>query len=219
MNSNKWKNQYIAKLEDIPDIIVSLKDNTVTENAKKFVTEKASNFDGIICEFGSGSGMHLVELAKQNPSSLCIGFEVRYKRAYKTAEKAKLNKLENLLVVRGKAEEVKYFFSENSIQGFYINFPDPWAKKRWLKHRLVSKTNIKLWTKLLENSGFISFKTDHKNYFYSVKEYFTSDILDITAESNNLLESKYAMANIPTEFENLFRYQGLPIYYIKTVKK
>ncbi len=181
-------------------------------------------YEDIILEFGSGSGEHLIGLALLFPKSLVIGFEIRFKRAVRTLEKAQLNGITNLRVFRGRADTAPKIFEsqtskninkERKISQIYINFPDPWEKKRWLKHRILTKDSINLYLPLLKPDGIFSIKTDHEEYFDSfMKELSTMsvNILELTKDLNN---SDFPSANIKTEFEQLFRSQNKKINYVR----
>lgn len=174
----------------------------------------------LFLEIGSGSGIHLVCRAGKDPSSLYIGFELRFKRTFKAAEKAEQNKLKNLLIIRANASLITEVFSQNSIDGIYINFPDPWAKKkRWNKNRLINTTFISSIHPILKPNGFISYKTDHKEYFDSTLKLFEdSELFQVSKVTNNLHLSTYGDENIFTEFEMLFKSKGLAISFLEARK-
>ena len=70
-----WENQYIKLVETKPELIVAENDRETPEASKRIIDQKKPLFKGIYVEIGSGSGMHLLKLAEQNPSILCIGLD------------------------------------------------------------------------------------------------------------------------------------------------
>ncbi|HMO17460.1 MAG TPA: hypothetical protein PJ989_05170 [Oligoflexia bacterium] len=201
-----------------------------------------SQYNSFLVEFGSGSGGHIIELAKMKPNTLCLGFEIRFKRAVRTIEKAIKENINNVYIFRGRSELAREILrlpdiiidSEDGIvDEVYINFPDPWEKKRQRKHRILSKNLFVVLDSIMRTGGLIAVKTDHKEYFES----FLSDLgllgvgdkltgqkkhnfiieelvhdLHMNIETLNEISSE---ARVRTEFEKLFIQQGLPIFYLK----
>jgi len=211
---------------------------------------EGSPYTRLLVEFGSGSGGHLLELARMKPDTLCVGFEIRFKRAVRTIEKAKKENLPNVLVFRGRGELVAEVlgiinpqqpntFSTTKtgvVDELYVNFPDPWEKERQKKHRILSKRLFSIAAQVMRSGGIVSVKTDHSEYFESFLEEMNikKDATDIYNEisvqdssfsveavSWNLdeLSDDYkkapAEAKLRSEFENLFRHQGLPVHYAR----
>ena len=106
-----WENQYIQLVTTKPDFIVAERDRESPERSKAAIEAVKGNYKGVFVEIGSGSGMHLLRLAEQNPEMLCVGLEIRFKRAYKTGEKAEKLGLPNVLVVRTDARYIAELFS------------------------------------------------------------------------------------------------------------
>jgi len=174
----------------------------------------------IYCEIGSGSGAHLIERARRDPESLYIGIELRYKRAYRTVLKAEREGVENLYVLRTDARHLPTLFEERKLDGIYVNFPDPWDKRRWHKNRMMSREFFDNSKNLLKEGGYVSYKTDHQEYFESTVALLeTLEEYRIEEITRDLYASPYLEENVPTEFERLFRSKGLPIYYVKATSK
>lgn len=210
-------NPYSTKLGDFPDLIIDTLHEDNRAEASKLVAEAISKFSKIAVELGSGSGEHLVSRASLDPSTLYIGVEIRFKRIYRTAQKAIQSNLKNVLLIRIFAEDIETLFRESSLDVVYINFPDPWAKRRWLKHRLVSDSYLVVLRKLLKKTGIFSFKTDHPDYFAAVEASLNqaSDCWKIVKNTTDLYKSPWINNNIPTEFEKLFLSKGLPVNFLE----
>lgn len=217
---NDWKNPYIDRVESLPERIVPAESNAVTEEQIRVLRSIAASRDRTFLELGSGSGAHLIERAARESTATFIGFELRYKRAFRTAEKAQQRGIENLIVARTTATLVPEIFLANSLAGVYINFPDPWEKKKWRKHRLLNRDFVAKLQQLLLPGGFLAYKTDHQEYFDETLEMLESSLLfSIAEQSRDLHQSAYAADNVLTEFENLFISKGLPTYYLKAVRR
>lgn len=200
----RWINPYLEKVFSFPD---KLFDSSI-KNLPEVLQNKASQFQNVYIEPCSGSGGHLIKLAESTPEALFIGIEKRYKRAFRTAEKAKA--LNNLMVLRANIDLT--IFPDNFTQGVYLNFPDPWDKNE--KNRVINSKFVTEVYRILKGDGFFRFKTDHKDSFLRAKEAFRDDFtLDLEIEGASITES-----GIQTEFESLFRSKQLPIYLL-SVKK
>lgn len=208
-----WKNPYIDALQTLPETIIDLPRDKNYGEACARIQQTMEKYSGTVVEIGSGSGAHLIGQAAKSPARLHIGFELRYKRAFRTAEKAAQADLENLLVIRGDANCIAELFPICSLAGIYINFPDPWSKKKWNKHRIISEKNLTVYHQLIKHDGFFSYKTDHQEYFKaSLALIRTMGTYDIEWYTEDLWQSCYNSENIATEFEMLFRSKKLPIY-------
>jgi tRNA (guanine-N7-)-methyltransferase len=206
-------NIYRSLINNFPNQLITFDDPGLDiELVKSFSREGE-----IYCEIGSGSGGHLIALAKKNPSAKFFGFELRYKRAYRTIEKALKENVNNVFILRTDAELLSSIFSENSLNGIFVNFPDPWAKRKQQKHRLLNSEFLHKCSVLLKSPyGFISVKTDHQEYFESFRELIKqNNAFRVLEETIDLYNSHYLSSNIVTEFEQLFRSKHIPICYIK----
>lgn len=214
-----WKNKYIDLIHSLPDYIVSIEDKSEVSIAKDKIQARCNGYSNVYVEIGSGSGHHLIERAKLEPEGLFIGFELRYKRTFRTAQKAEKDHLKNLIVIRGNAEFLPDLFNEDQIKGVYVNFPDPWDKRRWQKHRLLNQEFLVELSKFLRPDGFLAYKTDHQEYFHS-----TLKLIDSLKEfklgevTEDLYASQYLSHNVTTEFEQLFLSQNLPVFYLRCVQ-
>ena len=209
---NSEVNPYSQKVYDHPGRIFLFEDK---DNEVSSIRELCSNTP-TYCEIGSGSGTHLIELGKRNPKAKYFGFEIRYKRSVRTIEKAKEAKVDNVYVLKTHGEILETIFPENSLSGVYVNFPDPWAKKKQQKNRIIQTPYLNKLNKLLKDNGFFSFKTDHQEYFNFVHSLILKHPnFELSEHSQDLHNSSYLEQNIQTEFETLFLSQKLPIYYLK----
>lgn len=209
---NSKVNPFLEKLFNFPSKIFP---GFNLEEDKKALNEIIQGRD-IIVEFGSGSGHHLIDLAIKYPSQLVLGFEIRFKRAVRTIEKAEY--LTNLAVFRGKSELVAELLPKNSVSKVFINFPDPWDKKRWLKHRILSAKFFDILPNVLKPGAIVSVKTDHRKYFLTFLEELKEDSRFKKVDENlNLPENLEGDEGIRTEFEGLFRHQGKEINFVKFI--
>ncbi|MDC0357733.1 tRNA (guanosine(46)-N7)-methyltransferase TrmB [Oligoflexia bacterium] len=219
MKNWKWINQYIPLIDTCPEFIGNLEDQKIAPDIQARFNDKMTAYSKVYCEIGSGSGMHLLERAQNNPDSFYVGFELRYKRAYKTAQKGERRGIKNSYVFRGDAALMFDLFPTSSLDGIYVNFPDPWDKKRWEKHRVLHDTFFEKLYPFLKPDGFFSYKTDHKSYFEKIFELLqSSKIYTVSKHTFDLHHSEYKGDNVLTEFEHLFISKQLPIMFLEATK-
>lgn len=210
-----WKNQYIDLVDQSADDIISITTAHVPDEKRSQLRERLKKYSKIVCEIGSGSGGHLLELAKRSPDALHIGIELRFKRAFRTVEKGKQSGLHNILMVRGDARLIADFFETDEIDTIHLNFPDPWDKPRWHKNRILNAAYLDALVSLLKPGGLFSHKSDHQAYFAeSLSSVEKNKFLEVLKSTKDLYKSEEAATSVPSEFEMMFKSQGLPIGYL-----
>ena len=215
---NDEVNPYFSKANEYPEYLINETEAGLNQKQQDQLIHSLNLKPFVHLEIGSGSGQFLIESAEKNPDKLFIGVEIRYKRAVRTVEKALKKGITNFLICRCYAETIMALLPESSLECIYINFPDPWDKKRWFKHRIISTDNLKIFSRLLIPSGRFSFKTDHAGYFQWSNEIFSaSQDFKIDKSSLDLHKSEYASENILTEFEQLFLSKNLPVHYLEAL--
>lgn len=171
------------------------------------------NNNPIHIEIGMGMGKFIYENALNNPDINYIGIE-RYDNVIARAIK-KLDKLDNLILVRMDARDIDKVFKKE-IDLIYLNFSDPWPKKRSINKRLTSPIFLEKYDKIFKNTNNIIMKTDNRDLFiYSIESlsnygYKLSNIsFDLHESSDNI---------ITTEYEDKFVSIGKNIYYLEGLK-
>lgn len=214
----RWINPYIPLVESSPLFLPS-EVNQPTETARLQLQRMSSAYSKVACELGSGSGGHLLAQAEANPDTLWIGFELRYKRIFRTAEKAQLRGLSNIRLLQANARFMQELFQDDALSALYVNFPDPWEKKRWRKHRLLQGDFLSACARVLKDGGLLSFKTDHPQYFEEVAELLSrSPRFQVEKAVKDLHNTEFNVGNIRSEFEMLFASKGLPVYLVEAKK-
>ena len=209
-----WTNQYIPLVQQSNERILEELRGEFPEDGIASFRKLCSKYKSIALEIGSGSGMHLLQQAEHSPNTLFVGFELRYKRAFRTIEKAVQRGLENIFMVRGDARKVEELFKREELDKIYIRYPDPWGKERWKKHRLVQSGYISILLELLKTNGELSFRTDHREYFLSGMSHLKSfKALEAIEYSEDLAKEQGDRFQPSSEFELLFISQKKPIHH------
>ena len=158
-------------------------------------------------EVGCGRGRFLTGRAAQHPDCEFLGVERMKERVNVFDGKTRRLKLMNAHVVRLEAlYTFHYLLPEHHARTVYVFFPDPWPKKKHHSHRLFGPLFLNALWKRLEIGGTLEFATDHEEYFHTVEECFAGDARFTRVAPMERGPDQW------TEFETLFRGQGLPIF-------
>ncbi|MCA9375307.1 tRNA (guanosine(46)-N7)-methyltransferase TrmB, partial [Candidatus Dojkabacteria bacterium] len=177
---------------------------------------KRLKYKRLYVEIGTGHGEAIKHLSSADPEDLFVGFEITKKYSKKTANK--IRKSKNAYVFKAEAySAILNLFSNNSIDGIYILFPDPWHKKRHHKRRPITTKWLKKVSKKLKPGGFIIFATDWEEYFdYAIKQFQS------VSKNFEIGAGKYtpSMFNLPkTHYYTKWLSEGRRFNYIKATRK
>lgn len=173
--------------------------------------EVFGNENPLHIEVGTGKGQFLVGMAKQNPHINYIGIEMYESVILSALERLIEEELPNLKLLNVDANQLSEFFTKNDVGRVYLNFSDPWPKKRHAKRRLTYKTFLNMYENLLVDGGEIHFKTDNQGLFeYSLTSFSEYGLL-LKYISLDLHKSDFE-GNVMTEYEEKFSQKGSRIY-------
>ena len=175
-----------------------------------------NNNNPINLEIGCGKGRFIVESAKKNININYIGLERSESIILRAIEKAEKENLPNLKFIYVDAENLNEIF-HREIDTIYLNFSDPWPKKRHAKRRLTHERFLSIYDNLFKETQEIIMKTDNDDLFcFSVESFskygYTVNEMYIDLHSKNI-------DNIETEYENKFKNKGYTIKYVKVQDK
>ena len=125
----------------------------------------------ICIEFCSGNGQWIVERAKRFPNMAWIAVEKKFDRARKIWLNMNRAQIDNLMVVCSDASEFTRWYSPIASQ-IFINFPDPWPKRRHEKKRLVQAQFLRELLNIVEIKGKATCATDDLPYAKQMLEEF-----------------------------------------------
>lgn len=165
-------------------------------------------------EIGAGKGRFAIDMAKAHPNINFIALEVQPSVIVTALQQQFDLGLENLLLLVGNAINLPDYFDSAEIDRIYLNFSDPWPKKRHAKRRLTSPNFLPLYQKILSIKGDIHFKTDNQGLF----EYSLSSMANYGMLLNNIsldLHQSGWPENIMTEYEEKFSAKGHRIYRLE----
>jgi len=119
----------------------------------------------LVVEIGFGRGEFLADLAARAPQQCFVGIDYSAKRALKLARRLARGELQNVRLLGAAAQEaVTRAIPDASVRCFWINFPDPWPKKRHFKRRLITPAFARELVRCLEPGAAVEVATDHPGY-------------------------------------------------------
>lgn len=123
--------------------------------------------------------------------------------------------LKNVFFVSLDADRIDEFFADDEIDLLYINFCDPWPRKKNAKRRLTYHTFLEKYKKVLKLGGQIHFKTDNAKLF----EWSLPEMESCYLELHNLTRDLHANGpvGIMTGYEEKFYALGTPINRVEAV--
>ena len=174
--------------------------NEVIESCP-FLIKDEINFENdypIHIEIGMGKGNFIINMARKYHHINFIGIE-KYSSVASIAIK-KIMELEeglpNLKIIISDIKNLEELLKEK-VEVIYLNFSDPWPKKKHAKNKIFMKT---------DNDDLFAYSLD------SLKEYgyeFKKISYDLESEDTQ---------NVLTEYEEKFRNQGIKIKYFEAIK-
>lgn len=177
-----------------------------------------NNDNPLHIEIGMGKGDFIINMAKKYPNINFIGIEKFDSVIVRAVQKLNNEELlGNLKLIRMDALNIDKIMHKE-VDTIYLNFSDPWPKKRHERRRLSSFDFLKKYDNVFRNQKHIIMKTDNRKLFeYSIKS-FTDYGYNINDISLNLYDDDI-LDNVPTEYEIKFHNKGMPIYKIEVYKK
>lgn len=175
------------------------------------------NSNPLYIELGTGKGSFLTTMAALYPGINFIGVEKAAEVLLRAAKKAKQGETANLALLWLDVTLLDEVFAEAEVDRIYINFCDPWPKKRHAKRRLTHHQFLDLYGRCLKNRGQVHFKTDNEELFeFSLNEFCRSrwQLQNICLD----VAQRGPEDNVRTEYETKFTAQGHRIYRCEAVK-
>ena len=207
LRNKKWKDGF---LNENQDLIINRE--TIDERFDDFIKN-----DKLRLEIGVGRGDFILQMAKVNPDVYFLGVELSSMALAIAGKKLVQEEINNVLLVNLDVHLLFERIGEEKFDYIYLNFSDPWPKKRQHKRRLTYPTCLEEYFKQLKQGGKLIFKTDNDLLFEDSVEYFKESkfyIESITRDYKTLDEDDKM-----TEYEAKFRGLGTPIKRIIAVKK
>ena len=173
-------------------------------------------FNRICIEIGCGKGRFITETAKREPGTFFIGIEREPGALVMAMEKAMMQEIPNVRFLDIDAARLCEIFEKGEIDGIYLNFSDPWPRKKQAKRRLTHRDFLAKYDEVLGKDGFIFFKTDNTKLF----EFSLNELAEYGLRMRNITFDLAScdIDNVVTEYEERFMEQGMNIYRVEAYK-
>ena len=206
------------RLRNLKDIQILLDECTyLIKEPNKLINnwkQEFNNSNPIHLEIGMGKGDFIYNMALTYPDINFIGVE-KYSGVVARAVKKHPDLLPNLRIINMDALKLDKVFNLE-IDTIYLNFSDPWPKKRTEKRRLTSDVFLAIYDNLFKNRKKIVMKTDNLILFasslVSLSEYGYI-LKDVSLDLSNS-----DIPNVLTEYETKFKNMGIKINYLVAEK-
>lgn len=207
LRHRKWGDEFLLENKNL----IKDKDN-LDQDFIDFI-----NHDNLRLEIGVGRGDFIVQMALANPNVYFLGVEMSSMALAIAGKKIIENEIKNVLLINIDMHYLFEKIGENKFDIIYLNFSDPWPKKRQHKRRLTYPTCLNEYYKELKKGGKVIFKTDNDLLFEDSVPYFEESPLEIVSITRNydVLDNDDKM----TEYEKKFRGLNTPIKRLIAIKK
>lgn len=167
----------------------------------------------ICIEYCSGNGLWIATKARLHPEYNWLAIERKFERVKKIWSKIKNENLKNLIVAHGEGNQItKEYIPSESVQSVFINFPDPWPKRRHAKNRLIQVFFIDEIYRILQSKGTVTLVTDEESYSQQMRQVFSQ-----LRGFESIYPSPYYVTECheygTSYFEDLWRQKGKTIFY------
>ena len=179
--------------------------------------ERMPDCTALWVEVGCGKGKFTAETAQANPTVLLVAVERCREAMVVAMEKAQSMGLKNVLFIDMDVAEIESVFAPGEIDRLFINFPDPWPRKKNAKRRLTHRGFLDKYCRVVKQGGEFHFKTDNAPLFaFSLEEFAACGL-----ETKNVTDDlhKDGVTGIMTGYEEKFHALGTPINRCEVVCK
>ena len=183
-------------------------------DAKGRWQEIFGNEHPIHVEVGSGKGAFVSGMAKANPEINYIGIDIQKSVLSYALDKVLATDVPNIKLLWVDGSDLTDYFEEGEIDRLYLNFSDPWPKKRHEKRRLTYQSFLATYQQILPENGEIHFKTDNRGLFEYSLVSFSQYGMKLKGVWLDLHASDFE-DNVLTEYEQKFANKGQVIYRVE----
>ena len=177
--------------------------------------EKMPGCTGLWVELGCGKGKFTAETAAANPDVLLIAVERCREAMVVAMEKAQAMGLSNVFYIDMDVANIEEIFAPGEIDRLFVNFPDPWPRKKNAKRRLTHRRFLEKYCRCIRPGGELHFKTDNAALFaYSLEE-FAACGLTVKNVTDDL--HRDGVTGIMTGYEEKFHALGTPIHRCEVI--
>lgn len=197
----KFKQWAVDYLDEHPELVI----REIDLNSEFFKKP-------ISIEIGPGKGEFILGKAKANPNLNFLAVEKNRTVAGQMSKMLIENEVKNIRVCPLDIAKIQDVFRSEYFQDIYLNFVDPWPKKKHAKRRLTHINFLNRYYEMLKKGGHIYFKSDNDIlYEFSLEEIQKSKFKLILNDPDYKFDEA---SDVMTQYETKFRGLGQPIHRI-----
>lgn len=169
-------------------------------------------------EIGFGGGEHAVHQAAQNPDVGLIGAEPYINGVAMLLGKIREADVPNLRIHAGDVRDVFDVLPDGSVSKAFLNYPDPWPKKRHHRRRFVTPEHLEALAKVMHAGAELRVATDIEDYVRQTLEEVPRAGFEWTAESKADWQQPWSDW-ISTRYEQKALREGRTPHYLTFIRK
>lgn len=175
-------------------------------------------------EVGCGKGGFISQIAPCHPEINFIAMDIKNemlvlaKRKIESAYKERNLDFGNIRIAIKNISEIENTFDKcDDVEKIFINFCNPWPRRKHKKRRLTHPRQLEQYLSFLKSNGEIVFKTDDDDLFYESMIYFYNCGFNIKFRSFDIFKNPPKFEDYKTEHEKMFESEGKSIKMLVAV--
>jgi len=176
------------------------------------------NENPLFLEIGCGKGGFITKTAALNPDINFLALERERQVIVSGMRAAKNTGLKNIGFILSDVSGLEELFHQGEVNRLYINFCDPWPRrKKWAKRRLTHENFLNIYKRVLAPDARIFMKTDNLELFLFSIESFKANGWTLLNINYDLYKDGGADGDgcVKTEYEEKFTQANMPIYRLE----
>ncbi len=164
----------------------------------------------LVLEAGFGNGRFLAHMARKRPTWNFLGADISTGSTVRALRRMWRKGIENVRIFQGPVGfVVRNVIPRGGLHHIYVNFPDPWPKKRHSGKRLLSTDFFRLLSTRLRAGGTAHLTTDHTGYFAAALKAARTDGL------YEIIEAPVPPATLATKYAQKWRERDISIHHAR----
>ena len=173
------------------------------------------NDNPLYIEIGCGKGEFISQYAPLHPNWNFLGFEAAEKRIRNTLKKLSPEQHPNVRLVRLLVNaNIAQHLKPESVEGAFIQHPDPWPKRRHHKRRLIQQNFLTALATVLAADAQVHISTDHDEYANWIAEEFVKNPNFLSLHDHPIQKSPSLDDHVVTWYETEQRRLGYEPNYM-----
>jgi tRNA (guanine-N7-)-methyltransferase len=167
-------------------------------------------------EVGCGTAEFLCTLAAKEPGVNFVGVDIARRPLYKAVAVASSFQLQNVRFIHANFVQMYPLLEPCSLRQVYVHFPDPHARAKFHRRKLVTPAFLDVIHPALVSEGELSLMTDHSALFEEMLAVVEADCRFQKTHTERYLVG--FEAEIKSRFQRIWERHGLPTLRLEVRK-